>query len=217
MTDKPEQQARQPSEASVKNETEEVPTATISGRVSKEAGEPLGGAKVKCGDFSCDSGYTGEYTLTVKLTEKTEFTIDVSCNGYVSQSKKIEISPEDELSVDFIMEKGKSSIEVYVYDKKTRTPLPGAYVSIESQSAYTDQQGHLIFEGIDALKRYPITIYKDGYETETFLSDWVEPGKARVLHVHLKHKEAEPEPEAQKREEVEIMPGEPGYDYWQVG
>lgn len=215
MTDKQEQPAKQPSDVSVKNETEKVPTATISGNITKESGGPLGGAKVTCGDLSCDSDYDGNYTLTVKLTEKTELTIDVSCIGYLSQSKKIEVSPRDKLNADFVMGKGKSSIEVYVYDKKARAPLPGAYVSIESQSGYTDQQGHFVFAGIAALKRYPITVYKDGYETETFLSDWVEFGKARVLYVHLKHKKAEPE--AKKAEAVEIIPEEPRYDYTQAG
>jgi hypothetical protein len=174
----------------------ELPTsvamATVSGNVKKELDGPLGGAHVSV-EISMDSDADGKYKLTIPVSERKKLTMKISCLGFVSQSREIEVSPNGQLTVDFSMGKGKSSLEGTVCDEETGQLLAEAYVSIESQKMYTSADGHFAFKEIDANRRYPLTAYKDGYETTSFLAEWVEPGKPLMCQIKLAKKKPQEE------------------------
>jgi hypothetical protein len=159
--------------------------ATIAGTVYKPTGDPLGGATVELVADRVFSKNDGTFTLKIQVPENRKVTLAVSCIGYANQSKEVSISPAETLNLDFILGKGKAAIEGSVYDKETRVRLPGAYVSIESQRVYADENGHYAFRGLDAVKRYPFTCYKDGYKTEIFLSDWIQPDQTLTQDIYL--------------------------------
>jgi hypothetical protein len=159
--------------------------ATIAGNIYKPTGDPLGGASIELVTNKIFSKSDGTYTMKIPMTEKGKVTLAVSCIGYVGETKEVNLSPTETLNLDFTLGKGKASIEGYVYDKDTRAKLPRAYVSIESQRIYADENGHYAFKGLDAVKRYPFTCYKDGYKTEIFLSDWVQPDQTLTQDIYL--------------------------------
>jgi hypothetical protein len=159
--------------------------ATIAGTVYKPTGDPLGGASIELVTNKIFSKSDGTYTMRIPVPENGKVTVNVSCIGYVSETKEMNVSPAETLSLDFTLGKGKASIEGFVYDKDTRERLPRAYVSIESQRIYADENGHYAFKGLDAVKRYPFTCYKDGYKTEIFLSDWVQPDQTLTQDIYL--------------------------------
>jgi len=162
-----------------------LPEATVAGTIYKPTGDPLGGATVELVTNKVFSKSDGTYTMKIKVPETGKVTIAISCIGYAGDSKEVDISRAETLNLDFTLTKGKAAIEGYVYDKETRVRLPGAYVSIESQRIYADENGHYAFKGLDAVKRYPFTCYKDGYKTEIFLSDWVQPDQTLTQDIYL--------------------------------
>ena len=180
--------------------TEKI-VATVSGNVKKELGGPLGGAHVSI-EISIDSDADGKYNLTIPVSERKKLTMRISCLGFENQSKEIEVSPNQQLTVDFSMGKGKSSLEGTVCDEETGQLLADAYVSIESQKMYTSADGHFAFTEIDANRRYPLTAYKDGYETKSFLAEWVEPGKPLICQIKLSKKKPK-EKNDEKKQDLE--------------
>jgi hypothetical protein len=191
-------------------ESAEKPTATISGDVKKEWDGPLGGARVTVGGSEGLSDADGKYSLSVPLAERKSLTLNISCLGFQSQSKQIEISPNDQLTLDFLMGKGRSSLEGTVCDEETGLPISNAYVSVESQKMYTSADGRFAFVEIEANRRYPLTAYKDGYETKTLLADWVEPSKPLTCQIKLTKKRPEEKKhvkdEKQARAAAETLP-----------
>jgi hypothetical protein len=159
--------------------------ATIAGTIYKPTGEPLGGATVELVTNKVFSKSDGTYIMKIPVPESGKVTLAISCIGFVSETKEVKVSPAETQNLDFKLGKGKASIGGYVYDKDTRAKLGGAYVSIESQRIYADENGHYAFKGLDAVKRYPFTCYKDGYKTEIFLSDWVQPDQTLTQDIYL--------------------------------
>jgi hypothetical protein len=191
----------QPDAKSVPAESAEKLKATVSGNVKKEWDGPLGGAKVTVGESEGLSDADGKFSLSVPIDERKTLTLNISCLGFQSQSKQIEISPNDKLAFDFLMGKGRSALEGTVCDEETGLPISDAYVSIESQKMYTPADGRFAFAEIEANRRYPLTAYKDGYETKTFLAEWVEPGKPLICQIKLAKKKPE-----EKKDEKEGQP-----------
>jgi hypothetical protein len=183
-------------------ESAEKPTATISGNVKKEWDGPLGGAKLTVGGSEGLSDADGKYSLSVPIAEPKTLTLDISCLGFQNQSKQIEISPNDQLTLDFLMGKGRSSLEGTVCDEETGLPISNAYVSIDSQKMYTSADGRFAFAEIEANRRYPLTAYKDGYETKSLLADWVEPGKPLTCQIKLMKKKPEEKKDVKDEKEA---------------
>ena len=161
---------------------------------------------MKVGEAEVHSDADGKYSLSIQMSEPKTMTLNISCLGFENQSKEIELSPDAQLSLDFIMGKGKSSLEGVVSDEETGQPIAGVYVSIESQVMYTSQDGHFAFNGIEANRRYPLTAYSDGYETKSVLVDWVESGKPLTYQMKLSKKKPEVEKSEADTEGVNETP-----------
>jgi hypothetical protein len=192
----------QPDAKSVPAESAEKLKATVSGNVKKEWDGPLGGAKVIVGESEGLSDADGKFSLSVPIDERRTITLNISCLGFQSQSKQIEISPNDKLAFDFLMGKGRSSLEGTVCDEETGLPISNAYVSIESQKMYTSADGRFAFVEIEANRRYPLTAYKDGYETKSLLGDWLEPDKPLTCQIKLTKKKPDEKKDVKQEKEA---------------
>ncbi len=117
-----------------------IKEATITGIIHKPTGDALGGASVELVIKKVFSSSDGNYTLKVPVPEDGKVTLAISCIGYQSETKEVKVTPDESLSLDFTLGKGKASIEGDVYDKDTRAKLGGAYVSIESQRIYRGRE-----------------------------------------------------------------------------
>ncbi|MBN2336740.1 extracellular solute-binding protein [Candidatus Bathyarchaeota archaeon] len=79
-------------------EPPEKGTATVTGTVTDDDGEPVSGATVTIDGTSVTTGSGGTFTVTV---EEGSYTITVSKDGYESDSEEVQLSKDQEYSGDY--------------------------------------------------------------------------------------------------------------------
>jgi hypothetical protein len=165
--------------------------ATISGKITRHIGGPLGGVVVQSGTIKTSSDRNGEYALKVPVGKEMKAVISFTSIGFLTETREVEVAAGSSLALDLTMGMGLTTLEGHVYDKETGSTLAGAYVSIETARTYTDEEGYFVFRDVNAITRYPITVYKDGFETKMTMSEKAEPGKPLKCDVLLERKALE--------------------------
>ena len=171
---------------------ETTAVVTVSGKVSRQIGGPLGGVVVRCGAAQTSSNKDGGYTLKIPVGKQRKVVISFTSVGFLAETREVDGAPDSRLTVDVTMGMGSTTLEGHVYDRVTGSALAGAYVSIETARTHTDAEGYFVFRDVNAITRYPITVHKDGFETKMIMSERAEVGRPLKCDVHLDRKVPEP-------------------------
>lgn len=166
--------ASRPGFAEGQGESEEVPEEVdLTIVLTNSDGESISGT-LEVADISQDI----DGSTTVTLDSETEYTINVSSDGYQSESRSVNVGTEDE-SVTLTLDPEESdeeseeddeeqtqsehSLAITFVDESTDQPVEDATVSVGGQEVQTDAEGEIdvtLSEGT-----HQISIDAEGYES----------------------------------------------------
>jgi hypothetical protein len=160
-----------------------VGTGKLIGRIINALSKkPLSSAVIRVkGNKGTASGRSGSYSIT-NLPAGT-YRVNVSKNGYYSQSKNIRVSAKRTTRVDFALKPmvskarirksptlitiKKGQIRGFVANSKTRKGIAGATISISGLRSFsTNRSGSFISPQL-AARTYRVTVSKTGYSSSS--------------------------------------------------
>lgn len=119
-------------------------TTSLSGTVTDSVtNTPIAGATVTIGSQSTTTSSAGSYSFSG--ISAGSYTIAVSANGYVSSTKKIQISAGQPQIVNFSLQPTGTTVSGTITDATTNKPIPSAIVKLGQSTVTTSAQGGYSF------------------------------------------------------------------------